>query len=88
MMNTKMNETKRRKSFRKLVIGDDMWQYKVGRGDIIIYSPDNKQHAVRLNVFLGLDWNTIERLHWKMCGDHAANVRPGAIRTWIEENLT
>jgi hypothetical protein len=77
--------TKRRGGCRKLIIGDETWQWQAGNSAVVIYSPSDKKTVIRLDKFLGLTWGEIEQLHWK--GGHRANVKPGKVRKWIDKHL-
>jgi hypothetical protein len=80
--------TKRRSGYRKLTIGDEVWQWIAGNRAVVIYSPTDKKTVVLFTEFLGLSWDAIERYHWKNQGsDHPANVKPGAVRKWIDKHL-
>jgi hypothetical protein len=72
------------RSFRRLLhIGDDVWRYKVGSGDVFILSPAGKISIVRIHVLQHCDWYGYERDREK---GNWTGVRPREVRAWIEAN--
>ena len=79
-----MPQPRIRSGFRKIIIDGSLWQYKIGRGSIVIFSPTNERHISWLSDLLELTPMDFERLHWKNRGtDHAGNVKPHHIERHI-----
>lgn len=57
--------TKIRNDCRKLIIEGKIYQYKIGRMHVKIYSPNNKLHHTDLSKVTGFPPDTIERMLWK-----------------------
>jgi len=78
-------ETKIRKGFRKIHLGDDLWQYHlsvgIGVGTIVIYSPSNKMHQTSASEVMGMSWNEIEDM------GESFSLCPSDIRNWIKKEL-
>ena len=75
---------RRRNGFTQLVLDSGTWQYKVGMGNVTIYSPEGVRSCPNHSQVTGLTWNAIERCHWKNSGtDHMANIKPSTMKKWI-----
>jgi len=82
---SKLVKTKRLptlKSFRRLVINDQEYRYRIGSGGVRIVTPDGKNISVDMSTFSGWTWNDIERGYWK----RYFKVTPKDVRNWIEEH--
>lgn len=61
---SKLIKTKRLptlKSYRRLVIGDKEYRYRIGSGGVRIVTPKGKNVYVDMSTFSGWSWNDIER---------------------------
>jgi|TARA_Y100000310_G_C20691033_1_gene822213 hypothetical protein len=60
-----MNDIKLRSGFRKLQRSNGLWQYKIGVGGIVIFTPENKRILTNQSKVSGLSWDNLERGYWK-----------------------
>lgn len=68
---------KRRPKYRRLHTGSGVWQYKVGKLNVSLYSPDDRHLVVRCSKISGIsDWG---RARWKKYDQ----ITPGQIRSWL-----
>lgn len=74
-----------RRGFRKLRFGTTLWQYKIGKWNVVIFGPDGTKYLTNFSILTGYSWDELERLDWKNAGyDHPGNIRPSHIRSYIE----
>ncbi len=76
--------SKMRSGFRKIHLGEKVWQYKVGRGYVNIYDPQNHRHNVRTSDITGETSDEIERGIFK---GYWKGVRPSQIKQWIKAEV-
>lgn len=50
--------------FRKIIVDDMEFQYKVGRANVVIRKDDKKFAVINFSDLTGQDWNSIERDNW------------------------
>ena len=67
-----------RRNFRKIHIGESVWEYKIGKQNVVIFSPEGIRYRTDHSKLTGLTWDSIERAHWK--GSDIANLTPAIIR--------
>lgn len=79
--NIKTNNTRLRTGFRKIHRPDGIWQYKIGSGEIVIFTPDNERILTNQSVVTGMSWYDLERGHWKKT---FKGVTPEHITKFIE----
>lgn len=72
---------KKRKGFRKIIINQQAWQYKVGKCYLVIYSPQEEKHVVSVLAVAPY----FERGQWKKTED--GMVKPSAVSKYIQEVL-
>ena len=74
-----------RKGYRLLTLPSGaVWQYKIGRSNVVAYSEGGRKLLAGHDIILGLDWPSIERYRWKCRGlNHRANISPAEIAEWI-----
>ena len=72
---------KKRKGFRKLVVHDKTWQYKVGKNYVVLYSPNEEKHVVQCVNILPY----FERGQWKKTED--GMIKPSQVVRYIQEEL-
>lgn len=68
---------------RKLVLDFGIWQWKVGRSNVVIQSPEKKKIVVDFSKLTGFDWSTIERGIYK----RYFKITPQCIREYIETKI-
>lgn len=76
----------RRRGYRLMTLpSGGVWQYKIGRSNVVAYSAGGRKLVAGHDVILGLTWPEIERYRWKNRGsNHRANVTPAEVAEWIE----
>ncbi len=60
------------------------WQYRIGSGDIVIFSPNDSRYLTNQSEVTGMSWDNLERGYWK---GWFKGIGPGDIRKWIEEHI-
>lgn len=62
------------------------WNYKIGRGNIVISNPiTTKKHLVGLSTLTGRASDVVERGRWKKTSD--GMIKPSDVKKFIERNL-
>ena len=70
-----------RRGFRKLHRSDGIWQYKVGRQYVVIFSPDGFKIQATCSEVSGIDdWDRARHKGY-------AVLRPSRISIWLDERL-
>lgn len=73
---------------RKLHINGKEWSYRVGKGSIVVRTPDPIQTFVyNLSDVLNLSWDDIERIRWKNPTSERIQVTPSCVKDFIESLL-
>lgn len=70
-----------RSGFRKLHVRSEIWEYKIGKNAIQLFSPDGKKHVTSQSEVTGMSWDDLERGYWK---GWFKGVTPSQVKTWIE----
>jgi len=71
---------------RKIHTGTQVWEYRIGKGAVVIQPPDGrKKIVVDLSTLTGRSWNVLERGQHKMTSD--GMVTPGDVKKYIEDHL-
>ena len=73
-------------SWRKLAIGEAVWEYQLGKGNAVIKSPDNKKTVVAYTKLTGRSWDILERGQYKKTSD--GMVTPKHIKDYIQKHLS
>jgi hypothetical protein len=61
---------------RKIHINEQIWEYRIGRSNAIILSPDKIKHVVGLgHIQPGLRW------------EEDYSIKPAMVKSYIEKNL-
>ncbi len=68
---------------RKIHIGEAVWEYTIGKGNVVIKSPAEKKVVVDFSTLTGICNNAIENMQDNKC----FAVTPATIKTYIEQNL-
>ena len=74
-------------SMRKIHLGDDIWEYKIGKSNVVIFSPNKEKTVISYTDVPGWDkWfeEEMEKPSWTY---EDFQVTPGKIKTYIELNL-
>lgn len=75
-------------SMRKIHLGKDVWEYKIGKSNIVIFSPTREKTVISYTDVPGWDeWfeSEVEKEPWTYL---SFEVTPGKIKAYIEQNLT
>ena len=74
-------KNKKRHGFKTLHRPDGIWQWKVGRKNVIIYSPTNQKIIADCQSVANVgDW---ERAVWKRYDQ----ITPAMVTKWIDSNV-
>ncbi len=68
---------------RKIHLDDKIYQYRVGKGYVVIEFPDGHREVVADSTITGRTPDTIERGKWKKTTD--GMVLPSHIKAWLEQ---
>ena len=75
-----MTETKKRKGYRLLHLPNGVWQYRVGRSEVVIRSPQGKRRNVPCQELSGVDdWE-------RACHKRYGHITPSMVREYIEHH--
>lgn len=72
-------------SWRKMIIGDQTWEYQFGKGNAVIKSPEGKKTVVDYSKLTGKSWDIIERGQRKKTSD--GEVTPQHVKNYIVSTL-
>ena len=67
---------------RKLHIGNEEWQYRVGDGTIVVVPPNGKKAYVPCHEVKGCSSDDFERGKWKKTSD--GMITPSELKAYIE----
>lgn len=68
---------------RKVHIGTEVWEYRLGKGSAVIFHPNGYKTVVDYSQLTGKSWDDIERGHWKKY----FSVTPRDVAAYIEAHL-
>jgi hypothetical protein len=72
-----------KKSKRKIHLFGKVWEYIIGNGRIVIWSPDGKKYLTDMSEVSGWSWTDIERGTWK----GYFSITPQMIKDHIEYKI-
>ncbi len=72
-------------SWRKIHLDNEVWEYQIGRTNVVIKSPASKKIVVGFCKLTGRSWDIIERGQWKKTTD--GMVTPKDVRIYIQKHL-
>jgi hypothetical protein len=70
---------------RKITLASGVWEWFVGKTNVLIWSPSGEKHVTNMSKVTGLSWNAIER--GKRKNTPSGWLCPSHIRAYIEANL-
>lgn len=74
-------KNKKRHGFKTLHRSDGIWQWKVGRWTVLIYSPTNQKIIADCQTLAKVDdW---ERAKWKRYDQ----ITPKMVNAWLDSNI-
>lgn len=73
-------EIRERSGMRKLHLVSGVWQYRIGRNSILMYSPAGKRYCVRTAEMIGWPQHEYEKAKHK----RSVQIEPSQIQWWIE----
>ena len=72
-------------AYRTLSIGDQNWQYTIGKVSVVIKDPQGKRQSFPVWEVKGVSVEVFERGQWKKTSD--GSVTPKDIRSYIDKHL-
>jgi hypothetical protein len=70
---------------RKLHIGNEEWQYRVGNGTIVVVTPLGSKVYIQCHKVKGLTPDEYDRGKWKKTSD--GMITPSELKAYIERNF-
>jgi len=70
---------------RKLHIGNEEWQYKIGEGTVVVKTPDGKRFNIGCHEVKGLSPDDFDKGKWKKTSD--GMITPSELKAYIERRF-
>jgi len=71
---------------RKIHTGNQVWEYSIRKGCVVIHPPEGKKKiVVDYNILTGRDWSVLDRGQQK--GSSDGMIKPSDVKNYIELHL-